>query len=169
MRKKGNNMANFEQRLQPSQLSIDWLKGAYVSTDVNYEDTTIDNPNEPLLFAWFHLTPNLQDHPLEEKERIQAIRYQIDNHIIDKYGYPVGMPKPKEVKEQIKKLEEQEKKKQSQQKKRQKVINKYIEKDIAKQNKPMVANMFSFDKMGLESKPKSLLDQILEEGMRNRK
>lgn len=130
-------MSNFENKNIPSQLDTNWQKGAFVKSLINVEDpdpSYADSDCTNLAFAWFRVESNMKPSQLEEAERQQAIRTQIDLRVINKYGMPYGMPMSKEIKAQIKKFEEENAKKSNKwMRKRQKLIDKQIGKDIKKQ------------------------------------
>jgi hypothetical protein len=130
-------MSNFENKNIPSQLDTNWQKGAFVKSMIKVEDpdpSYADSDCTNLAFAWFRVESNMRPSQLEEAERQQAIRTQLNLKIINKYGMPYGMPISKEIKAQIKKFEEENAKKSNKwMRKRQKLIDKQIGKDIKKQ------------------------------------
>jgi len=130
-------MANFENKDTPSNLDTNWQKGAFVKSVINVEDqdpSYADSDCTNLSFAWFRVESNMQPSQLEETERQQAIRIQLELKVINKYGLPYGMPMPKELKEQVKKIEEDKAQKNNKwMRKRQKLIDKQIGKDMKKQ------------------------------------
>lgn len=130
-------MSNFENKNIPSQLDTNWQKGAFVKSMINIEDNDPsynDSDCTNLAFAWFRVESNMKPSQLEEAERQQAIRTQLQLRVINKYGMPYGMPMSKEIKAQIKQFEEANVKKSNKwMRKRQKLIDKQIGKDMKKQ------------------------------------
>jgi acyl-CoA synthetase (NDP forming) len=130
-------MANFEHKETPSNLDTNWQKGAFVKSLINVEDpdpSYVDSDCTNLAFAWFRVESNMKPSQLEENERQQAIRTQLELKVINKYGMPYGMPMSKDIKAQIKKFEEANAQKSNKwMRKRQKLIDKKISKDMKKQ------------------------------------
>lgn len=130
-------MSNFENKNVPSQLDTNWQKGAFVTSIINenvQDESYLDVDCTKLSFAWFRVESNMKPSSLEETERQQAIRIQLELKVINKYGLPYGMPMPKEIKAQIKEMEEANAQKNNKwMRKRQKLIEKKISKDMKKQ------------------------------------
>jgi hypothetical protein len=105
-----------------STIDDGWKKGAKVSTIIDFDDDEGDDA--PIMpFSWFTVKHGTEDTAQEEKETREAIHFQIQNNIIKPNGMPVGLPDPPPPK--MNKWE----------KKRQRLINRQIEKDMAKKGK----------------------------------
>ena len=87
-----------------------WTDGFYIRGET---DWTEEEHEEDYYFAWFQAQANLKPTEREEKEKISAIREQLDNKIIQRNGLPYGYeaPEPKETKWQKKERRKEENKK----------------------------------------------------------
>ena len=120
----------FENKQKISEIDLDWRDSDYVAIDAGPDNDDHDQDPAALKFAWFKIDLTIPDSEKEEKEKMAAMRVQLENKVINKYGMPYGMTMPKEFKKMIK---EKETKKgiNKWDRKRKRLIDRQLEKDIS--------------------------------------
>jgi hypothetical protein len=127
-------MAGLDNLQKVTEIDLGFQKADYVSPKVDEEHDDKDADTSKLAFAWFRIESKLVPSQIEEQERIEAIKHQFENKIINKYGFPYGAPMPKEVKEIIKQ-QEQGQKHSKFDRQRQRTIDRQIQKDMDRARK----------------------------------
>ena len=120
---------SFENKQKIGDIDLGWKAADYVSPTVSFENDDLDKDPSKLSFAWFKTESTMKPSKAEEEERIQAMKYQFEHKIINKYGMPYGREMPKELRDIIE--EKQKEKKGSKfDRQRKRMVGRQIEKDM---------------------------------------
>ncbi len=77
-----------------------WMSSPFVECKVDFEETQDIDINENLI-SWFDVKFKLPETEEEKKEKIEAIKSQIEYGVLDKHGIPPGVEFPESLKQQL--------------------------------------------------------------------